>query len=101
MTSIHAALARAGLVRDTSRTVLGGVCSGLAARHDLDPWAVRLLLVVALMVVPGSQFLVYPLLWVLMPSPEAARRSLGRENESLVLTPDTVQDVVPAPSTLA
>jgi phage shock protein PspC (stress-responsive transcriptional regulator) len=48
--------------------VLGGVCAGLGRRFGLTPWTARLLFVLILMVVPGSQILVYPILWILMPS---------------------------------
>jgi len=34
----------------------------------INPWPARLLFVLLLMLIPGSQLLVYPILWVLMPS---------------------------------
>jgi phage shock protein PspC (stress-responsive transcriptional regulator) len=46
------------------------VCAGLARRFGIDPWLARLLFVVVLLAIPGSQILVYPILWVLMPSEE-------------------------------
>ena len=55
-----------GLVRSNDR-VLGGVCAGLGRRIGLTPWPARLLFVLVLMLIPGSQLLVYPVLWVLMP----------------------------------
>lgn len=64
---IHADLRRQGLVRPRGDRVLGGVCAGLARRFGLSPWGARLLFVLVLMVVPGSQLLIYPVLWVLMP----------------------------------
>jgi len=48
--------------------VLGGVCAGLGRRFGLDPWPARLLFVLILMVIPGGQILIYPILWILMPS---------------------------------
>lgn len=56
-----------GLVRPRQGAILGGVCAGLGRRLGIGPWAARLLLVVGLMLVPGSQLLIYPVLWVLMP----------------------------------
>jgi phage shock protein PspC (stress-responsive transcriptional regulator) len=50
--------------------VLGGVIAGLAQRFGLDPWIARLLFVLVLLIIPGSQLLVYPLLWILMPGEE-------------------------------
>jgi phage shock protein C len=34
----------------------------------MSPWVARLLFVVVLSVLPGSQLLVYPVLWLLMPA---------------------------------
>ncbi|MGH3481424.1 MAG: PspC domain-containing protein, partial [Nocardioidaceae bacterium] len=42
-------------------------------RFGIDPWPARLLFVLLLMVIPGSQILIYPVLWILMPSEETAR----------------------------
>lgn len=46
---------------------IAGVCSGLARRFGVSPNAVRLLFVVSCLL-PGPQFVVYIVLWVLMPS---------------------------------
>ncbi|MGH2689856.1 MAG: PspC domain-containing protein [Actinomycetota bacterium] len=56
-----------GLVRVRSGRWLGGVCAGLGRRLGMTPAQARLLFVVALMILPGSQLLVYPILWILMP----------------------------------
>jgi phage shock protein C len=68
MNDIHQSFARQGLVRPRDERVLGGVCAGLGRRFGITPWVARLLFVVLLMVVPGSQILVYPILWILMPA---------------------------------
>ena len=67
MNDIRQSFAQQGLVRPQDRRVLGGVCAGLGRRFGLTPWVARLLFVLLLMVVPGSQILVYPILWILMP----------------------------------
>lgn len=69
MNDIRTSLARQGLVRPRHR-LLGGVCAGVGRRFGLTPWISRLLFVLLLMVVPGSQLLIYPVLWVLMPAEE-------------------------------
>ena len=66
MDDIRSAFARNGLYRSSDR-VLGGVFAGLGAKVGLDPWPARLVLTLLLLLVPGSQLLVYPVLWVLMP----------------------------------
>lgn len=70
MNDIHQSFARQGLVRPREGRVLSGVCAGLGQRFGIAPWPARILFVLLLMVVPGSQILVYPILWVLMPSAE-------------------------------
>ncbi len=70
MNDIRQFFARHGLVRSRDRRVLGGVASGLGRRLGLEPWTARLLFVLLLLVLPGSQLLVYPILWIVMPSEE-------------------------------
>ena len=71
MDDVRATLARHGFVRSADRAILAGVCSGVGRRFGLGPWVSRLLFVVLLMVLPGSQLLVYPVLWFLMPSDDS------------------------------
>jgi len=68
--SIQQNFAQQGLIRPREDRVLGGVCAGLGRRFGLGPWAARILFVLLLMVIPGSQILIYPVLWILMPSEE-------------------------------
>jgi phage shock protein PspC (stress-responsive transcriptional regulator) len=68
MTDIRSTFDRQGLSRPQNGRILGGVCAGLGRRFGLSPWISRLLFVLLLMVVPGSQLLIYPVLWILMPA---------------------------------
>jgi phage shock protein C len=61
---------RQGLVRPREGRVIAGVCAGLGRRFGISPFAARVLFIVVLLVLPGSQILIYPVLWVLMPSEE-------------------------------
>lgn len=72
MNDIQQSMAHQGLVRPRQDRVLGGVCAGLGRRFGISPWTARLLFVLLLMVVPGSQILVYPILWILMPAEGSA-----------------------------
>lgn len=47
--------------------MIAGVCAGLARRFGLSVGTVRLLFVLSLLL-PGSQVLVYLILWLLMPN---------------------------------
>jgi phage shock protein C len=67
MNDIHNTFRQQGLVRPRDGGILGGVIAGLGRRFGIDPWPARLLFVLILMVLPGSQLLVYPVLWILMP----------------------------------
>ena len=64
------------LVRPTSGRMIAGVCAALARRFGMSTSVVRLLFVLSL-VLPGTQVLVYLVLWALIPaegSPRAMRR---------------------------
>jgi len=68
MNSVYDSMARQGLVRPRHGRILGGVCAGLARRFGISPFMARLLFVLILFIIPGSQIIVYPILWILMPS---------------------------------
>jgi phage shock protein PspC (stress-responsive transcriptional regulator) len=53
------------LVRPEDRWI-AGVCAGLGQRFGLTANTVRLLFVVSCLL-PGPQFLIYIVLWILMP----------------------------------
>ncbi len=71
MDDIRRALARWGLYRSSRSRLLGGVFAGIGERLGMGPWTARLIFTIALLAIPGSQLLVYPVLWVLMPSSPA------------------------------
>ena len=68
MNDIHQGFARQGLTRPSDGRVLGGVVAGLGRRLGIAPWPTRILFVLLLLLIPGSQILIYPVLWILMPS---------------------------------
>jgi phage shock protein PspC (stress-responsive transcriptional regulator) len=72
METVRAKFRSHGLVRTKDGRVLGGVIAGLGRRAGIDPWPARLLFVLVLLLIPGSQILIYPILWVLMPLEEVA-----------------------------
>lgn len=55
------------LTRPRDGRVLAGVCAGLAQRFGWSVGMVRLLFVLSI-ILPGSQVLVYAILWLLMPN---------------------------------
>jgi phage shock protein PspC (stress-responsive transcriptional regulator) len=60
-------MAMAGLVRPRRGRWIAGVCAALAKRFDTSPLLVRAIFVVST-IIPGPQFLIYILLWILIPS---------------------------------
>lgn len=68
MDDIRQSFAQQGLARPQEGRILGGVCAGLGRRFGMTAWTARVLFVLLLMVIPGSQILIYPVLWILMPS---------------------------------
>ena len=55
------------LVRPRDRRMIAGVCAGLARRFGMSVGLVRLLFVLSV-ILPGTQVLVYLILWILMPN---------------------------------
>lgn len=56
----------ATLVRPKRGTVIAGVCAAIADRFRWSRFLVRLLFVVSI-ILPGPQFLLYVVLWILIP----------------------------------
>ena len=55
------------LYRPRNDRWIGGVCSGLARRFGVSSGVMRLIFVISCLL-PGPQFVVYLILWALMPS---------------------------------
>jgi phage shock protein PspC (stress-responsive transcriptional regulator) len=72
MESVYGSMRQHGLVRPKHGRVLGGVVAGLGQRFGIAPWPARLLFALILLVIPGTQILVYPILWILMPAETSA-----------------------------
>jgi phage shock protein PspC (stress-responsive transcriptional regulator) len=54
------------LSRPRTNRMIAGVCAGLAQRWGWKPGTVRLLFLLSCLL-PGPQFVVYLVLWVIMP----------------------------------
>lgn len=59
------------LYRNTSRKMIGGVCSGIADYFSIDPVLVRLLFII-LVLHQGIGILAYIILWIVVPAKHAA-----------------------------
>ncbi|MUN36698.1 PspC domain-containing protein [Actinomadura litoris] len=58
-----------GLYRPRHGRIIAGVCAGLAQRFGMSAWTVRMLALLSCLL-PGPQFVVYLVLWVMLPSEE-------------------------------
>ena len=54
------------LTRPRQGAIIAGVCAGLADRFGMSPFVVRLLFLLSCLL-PGPQFVIYIVLWILMP----------------------------------
>jgi phage shock protein PspC (stress-responsive transcriptional regulator) len=57
----------ASLSRPRHGRMIGGVCAGLGRRFGLSATTVRLLFLLSCLL-PGPQFVIYLVLWVMLPS---------------------------------
>jgi phage shock protein PspC (stress-responsive transcriptional regulator) len=57
------------LARPRDDRMIGGVCAGLARRFGMKPNTMRLIFVVSCLL-PGPQFLLYLVLWIVLPNEE-------------------------------
>jgi phage shock protein PspC (stress-responsive transcriptional regulator) len=55
------------MYRSREHKIIAGVCGGIAERFGLPPTIVRLLFIISCIVIPGSQILIYPILWIFIP----------------------------------
>jgi phage shock protein PspC (stress-responsive transcriptional regulator) len=57
------------LARPRDDRMIGGVCAGLARRFGMKPNTMRLIFVLSCLL-PGPQFLLYLVLWIVLPNEE-------------------------------
>ncbi|MET8677733.1 PspC domain-containing protein [Streptomyces sp. NPDC004647] len=62
------------LARPRDGRMIGGVCAALAQRFGTSANTMRVIFVVSCLL-PGPQFLLYLVLWVLLPSEESHREA--------------------------
>lgn len=62
------------LTRPRQGKIIAGVCAGLAQRFGWSVFLVRLVFLLSI-VIPGSQVLVYIVLWILMPQSDGPPQS--------------------------
>ena len=85
------------LYRDPDNSVFGGICSGLAAYFNVDPWVIRIIFIIMLfinVIIPhfislfGFGILLYFILWIVVPKARTTAQKLQMRGE-----PVTVQNI--------
>ncbi len=72
------------LYRDPDHRMLGGVCSGLAAYFNNDPWVIRLLFIgISFFFLTG--LLVYVILWIVVPEAVTPTQKLEMKGEPVTI----------------
>jgi len=71
---------RRRVFRDPDNNILGGVCSGIGNYFDVDPLWIRLALVVMFFGF-GSGFLLYIILWIIIPEAKTTAEKLEMRGE--------------------
>lgn len=56
--------------RSREHKIIAGVCGGLAEKWNMPPTLVRLLFIISC-VLPGPQFVIYLIMWALVPKAPA------------------------------
>ena len=75
------------LYRDPDNAILGGVCGGLGGYFNVDPIWFRILFLV-LLIAYGTSFLIYIVLWIILPKAETPSQKLEMKGENV-----TVQNI--------
>lgn len=73
------------LYRDVENSVIGGVCSGLGAYFDIDPVFFRIIFV-ALIFAGGVSFIIYPILWIVVPAARTSAQKLEMRGKDVNLS---------------
>ncbi len=71
------------LYRDPDSRVLGGVCSGMGAYFKIDPVVLRILFVGLFLISASTFFLVYVLLWIVVPKAGTISQRLEMRGEDI------------------
>ncbi len=79
------------LMRDPDDKILAGVCSGIAAYFDVDPFIVRLIFGI-LVLAWGAIIPIYLLLWLIMPKAQSPTEKMQMRGEPLNL--ETISETI-------
>lgn len=73
------------LYRDQDNAHIGGVCSGLGAYFNVDAIIFRIIFI-ALIFAGGVSFIIYPILWIVVPKAMTAAQKLEMKGENVTVS---------------
>lgn len=82
----HNVYGKRRLFRDVDNKVLGGVASGISAYFGIDNVVWVRLGILMLMVFGGVGFLIYPIMWIVIPSAKTSADKLAMKGEPINVT---------------
>ena len=68
------------MYRDPDHRIIGGVCAGMGAYWDLDPWIMRAIFI-ALIFAGGLGILVYLILYIVLPEAKTTAQKIEMKGE--------------------
>ena len=73
------------IMRDDSKSVLGGVCAGISAYSGVDVVWIRLIVAILTIITSGAMILVYIIAWIVIPPAKTAAERLQMAGRPVTL----------------
>ena len=68
------------MYRDPDKGIIAGVCAGMGAYWDIDPWIIRIIMVI-LVFAGGLGALTYLILWIVLPEARTTAQKIEMKGE--------------------
>ncbi len=68
------------MYRDSDRRIIGGVCSGMAAYWNIEPWIVRVVFLILAMM-GGLGILIYLILYIVLPEAKTTAQKIEMKGD--------------------
>lgn len=68
------------MYRDTEHRVIGGVCAGMGAYWNVDPWIMRVIFIIAA-IMGGMGLLIYLILYIVLPEAKTTSQKIEMKGE--------------------
>lgn len=68
------------IYRDPDKRIIGGVCAGMGAYWDIEPWIIRVIFI-ALAIAGGLGILVYLILYVVLPEAKTTAQKIEMKGD--------------------